>query len=178
MTNFKAVMEGKLSELNDVERRIIMLVMDNMKHFIRWPERMLLLWPGCARAKGKNYFKYPESIKSKLKDAGIRIDRRSNGPAVMAFSYAGGERPPKRSTPSQGWNIHHIYDGKHPWPGSSGTLHSVKDGEHFTRSAGLVAIHPIAEALAEEYFYFSWILRRESYVRFSYDPDKVLSARS
>lgn len=178
MTNFKAVMEGKLGELSDVERRIIMLVFDNMKHFIRWPERMLLLWPGCARAKGKNYFNYPESIKSKLKDAGIRIDRRSNGPAVMAFSYAGGERPPKRSTPSQGWNIHHIYDGKHPWPGSSGTLHSVKDGKHFTRSAGLVAIHPIAEALAEEYFYFSWLLRRESYVRFSYDPDKVLNARS
>ena len=180
LTDFSAVMEGKLSELSDVECGIISLVWDSKEHFIRWPETALLLWPGCIRPKGNKKHIYPEPIKIKLKDAGIKIDWAAtwvNGPAVMAFIYAGGERPPKRSKPSKGWNIHHIYDNKHPWPGASGTLHSVKDGEHFTQSAGLVAIHPIAEALAEEYFYFSWLLRYESYVRFSYDPDEVLSAR-
>ena len=166
------MIDRKLSELSDVERGVVSLVWDNREHFIRWPEKALLLWSGCVRTK---YHSYPKSIKDKMKDAGVKIDSRSNGPAVMAYNYAGGERPPKRSTPTEGWNIHHIYDGKHPWPGSSGTLHAVKDGEHFTQSAGLVAIHPIADALAKEYFHFSWLLRRESYLRFSYDPDDVLS---
>lgn len=31
----------------------------------------------------------------------------------------------------------------------------------------------IAEALADEYFYFAWSLRRESFIRFNYDPEKV-----
>jgi len=42
-------------------------------------------------------------------------------------------------------------------------------------SAGLVAIHPVAEALKDEYFYFAWLLRHEAFLRFKYDPDAVLS---
>ena len=49
----------------------------------------------------------------------------------------------------------------------------MKDGNHFTQSAGLVAVHPIAEALADEYSYFAWLLRCESFKRFDYDPDLV-----
>ena len=44
--------------------------------------------------------------------------------------------------------------------------------------AGLVAIHPIAEALKDEYFYFAWLLRHEAFLRFGYDPDAVLSEKT
>ena len=58
------------------------------------------------------------------------------------------------------------------------SLHAVKDGRRFTQSAGLVAIHPIAEALKDEYLYFAWLLRHEAFLRFGYDPDAVLSERA
>jgi hypothetical protein len=41
------------------------------------------------------------------------------------------------------------------------------------RARGLVAIHPIAEALKDEYSCFAWLLRREAYLRFGCDPDGV-----
>lgn len=46
----------------------------------------------------------------------------------------------------------------------------------FTQSAGLVAIHPIADALADEFAIFAWRLRAESFLRFGYDPEGVFSA--
>jgi hypothetical protein len=114
---------------------------------------------------------------SKLKKAGITVDSRSNGPAVMAYRLAGGERP-KRRDGKQCWNIHHLYDGRFPANDVGKTLHAVKDGKHFTQAAGLVAIHPIAHACAEEYFWFAWQLRREAFLRFGYDPDGVFSVRT
>ena len=46
-----------------------------------------------------------------------------------------------------------------------------------TQAAGLVAVHPAAEALKDEYFHFAWRLRREASLRFGYDPDEVFSER-
>ena len=66
------------------------------------------------------------------------------------------------------------------WPafGVSATcVHAVKDGKHFTQAARLVAIHPIAEALKDEYFYSAWVLRYEAFLRFNYDPDGVFSEK-
>ena len=54
----------------------------------------------------------------------------------------------------------------------------IKDGNHFTKSAGLVAIHPVAEAPGGECFYFAWLLRHEAFLRFGYDPDAALSGRA
>jgi hypothetical protein len=45
----------------------------------------------------------------------------------------------------------------------------------FTHSAGLVAVHPTA-ALADEVGYFAWLLRREAYDRFQFDPDQVFGS--
>ena len=42
---------------------------------------------------------------------------------------------------------------------------------------GLTATHPVAEALADEDFRFAWLLRREAFLRFGYDPDAVFSER-
>lgn len=36
-------------------------------------------------------------------------------------------------------------------------------------------MHPIAEALKDEHFRFAWLLRREAFLRFGYDPDAVFS---
>ena len=58
------------------------------------------------------------------------------------------------------------------------SLHAVKNGRHFTQSAGLVVVHPIAEAPRDEYFYFAWLLRYEAFLRFGYDPDAVLSEKT
>jgi len=132
-----------------------------------------LLWSGEIRTK---YHSYPQDIKEKLKSKKITIDSRSNGPAIMSYLFAGGIRP-QRSDGRKGWSIHHIYDGRFPFMDGKQTLHAIKDGNHFTQSAGLVAIHPIAEALADEFYHFAWTLRQESFKKFKYDPDQVFCTR-
>jgi len=47
----------------------------------------------------------------------------------------------------------------------------------FALHPGPVAIHPVAEALKDEYFYVAWMLRHEAFLRFGYDPDMVFSER-
>jgi hypothetical protein len=95
----------------------------------------------------------------------------------LAAGIAGGDRP-QRVSPGREWSIHHIYDGKFPAPGKTETRHAVKDGRYFTEAAGLVAIHPIADALADEVPYFAWRLRREAFDRFGLDPDGVFGGPS
>jgi hypothetical protein len=140
--------------------------------FVSWPMDSLLLLPGTIRDP---YHTYPKEIEAKLKAANVRKDTRSNGPAISSFLLAGGVRP-KRSVENRDWSVHHIYDGKFPAPGKTTTTHAVKDGRYFSESAGLVAIHPIADALADEVAYFAWLLRCEAFVRFAFDPDAVFCA--
>ena len=168
MKQFHSILHRKFDELNPSEKKIINEVWEHRTEFIQWPAKAILLLEGRVRVK---YHKYPDEIKKELKSKGIRLDSRSNGPAIMSFLLAGGKRP-KRSN-NQDWHIHHIYDGKFLWTMDRKTLHAVKDGKHFTQSAGLVAINPVAEALTNEYFYFAWLLRHESFLRFNYDPDMV-----
>jgi hypothetical protein len=40
----------------------------------------------------------------------------------------------------------------------------------------LVAIHPLADALADEFPSFSWLLRAHAFNKFGYDPDEVFSS--
>lgn len=164
------MMKRKFDALTESEKKIIGEVWENKADFIRWPAEARLLLEGRIRDR---YHEYPDEIKRELKQKGIARDSRSNGPAIMSFLLAGGERP-RRTDSSKGWAIHHIYNGKFPFEEGGKTLHAVKDGNHFTQSAGLVAIHPIAHALADEYFYLVWLLRQESFLRFGYDPDRVL----
>jgi hypothetical protein len=124
----------------------------------------------------KRFHTYPLSIRSTLKKAGIPIDPRTNGPAIAAYRLAGGTRPSRRD--GKGWDIHHIYDGRFAAKDSGVTLNAAKDGKHFTQAAGLVAIHPIAHACADEYYWFAWQLRHEVFLRFGYDPDGIFSIRT
>jgi len=68
------------------------------------------------------------------------------------------------------------------------SLHAVKNGRHFTQSAGLFATRPVAEAprdeyfVAEaprdEYFHFARLLRHEAFLRFDCDPGAVFSGET
>ena len=150
-------------------RPILNYIWDNRDLFIKWPQKQLLMMPGTIR---QNYHQYDPVLLAQMKSAGVKPDSRSNGPAISAFSLAGGERPFRASNRKQ-WTIHHIYDGQFPISSASISVRAVTDGNYFTDSAGLVAIHPVADALADEIAYFAWLLRYEAYVRFGFDPDNV-----
>jgi hypothetical protein len=54
-------------------------------------------------------------------------------------------------------------------------LHATYDGCHCTRSAGLVAVHPIADQLCDEYPFVAWLLPALAFRTFGYDPDGPFS---
>jgi hypothetical protein len=134
------------------ERAILSTVAGELEAFLRWPREAVLLWPGCDRiappGKRQAYFSYPSPIRSMAKDADIALDTQSNGPAIAAFVLAGGSRP-ERFGNSNAWSVHHLYSGKFLYLGRKTTTHAAKDSRHFTQSAGLVAAHPVADALVD-----------------------------
>lgn len=149
--------------------------------YIRWPREQLLLLPGVTRPTRKSesqFHVYPPDVLDRLRQAGVTADPRSNGPAVAAYCLAGGDRPLRiAGRGRRGWSAHHIYDGRHPLRPGLATTHAVKMGKLFTEAAGLVAAHPIADALADEVPYFAWLLRQEAFRRFKLDPDGVFAAK-
>ena len=149
-------------------------VRDNARDFIVWPGRALLLWPGIVRMSS-GFHTYPEHVVEFARRAGVALDRRTNGPAIVSFLLAGGVRPPRTGTGHQ-WSVHHIYDGLHPAPGRRESVRAVACGNYFTEAAGLVAVHPVADALASEVPSFAWFLREEAYRRFGFDPDGVFGS--
>jgi hypothetical protein len=165
------------SEAKQIEsesfRNILQQVVGNLDEFVKWPSRAVLLWEGCVK---QNYHEYPTSLRERSRKMGIPLDGRSNGPAIVAFMLAGGKRP-ARCGRSWSWSIHHIYSGLFPHIDGAITTHAVRDGKHFTQSAGLIAAHPIADALCDEFECFSWYIRAKSYKLFKYDPDRVFSRK-
>jgi hypothetical protein len=154
-------------------QRVLGLVLDQLDEFVKFPKESVLLWKGCDRIGSlTKKHEYPQALKVSLDKRGVVRDVRSNGPAITSFLFSGGERP-ARNQPNRGWNIHHLYDGKITYCGRETSLHAVKEGNHFTQSAGLVAVHPVADALCDEVPAFSWYLRGLSLQRFGYDPDGV-----
>jgi len=154
-------------------RKVVLDVADELNAFICWPKKALLLWPGCDRSE--KYHTYPEVIRNVAELKQVKgLDTRTNGPAVAAFRIADGERP-ERYGSHNSWSVHHLYSGKFPYVDKESTLRAAMDGLHFTQSAGLVAIHPIADQMCDEFPAFSWLLRTKAFQRFGYDPDEVLS---
>jgi hypothetical protein len=169
----------ELTQLQDsAERKVLDTVGENLDVFVRWPERALLLWPECDRTpppgKKHKYFKYPPHIKDMARAIRYTLDGRPNGPAIAAFCIAGGTRP-ERFGSSNAWSVHHLYSGKFPYFEHERTTHAAKECQHFTQSAGVVAVHPVADALVDEFPFFTWLLRARAYERFGYDPDGAFS---
>lgn len=161
---------GLRSNLSTEERSLADNIWLHRQYFVRWPTEDVLLLPNCTR---KKYHKYSDDLKSKLAARKVKADTRSNGPAIAAYLYAGGKRPIKLNK-KHGWSIHHIYDGQFPLFDSDDVPRAVELGELFTRTSGLVAIHPVADAMASEFPYLAWLLRAEAYRRFGLDPCNVL----
>jgi len=155
-----------MTALEEIKRTVLARLDD----FVKWPKEAVLLWHGCVRTK---YHTYPAPILSLLAERNIYRRNWSNDPAIHAYLVAGGERPTRRHK-EYGWDIHHLYLGL-PTKGGRNAIHAVKNELHFTQSAGLVAVHPIADALYEEDPEFAELLRRESFNRFGYDPDCLFS---
>jgi hypothetical protein len=159
-------------------REVVMRVAGNLDDFVQWPTRAVLLWEGCDRIppanKRQKYHRYPEVIVKLARKQPIPLDTRPNGPATTSFLLAGGTRP-ERFGSTNAWSTHHLYSGKFPYIGRETTMHAPKECIHFTQSAGVVAIHPIADALCDEYPFFAWSLRAIAFQRFGYDPDGVFS---
>jgi hypothetical protein len=147
------------------------LVTQHLGEFVKWPKEALLLWQGCVR---KKYHSYPLEILELLRQQKVYQRNWSNDPAIHAYLLAEGERP-TRNFKTFGWTIHHLYLGQLSLDAQK-VIHAVKDGRHFTQSAGLVAVHPIADALYEEDADFRMLLRQESFKRFGYDPDGIFSS--
>ena len=163
---------------SEAVRHVLHHVAGHLDDFVRWPTRAMLLWDGCDRVapegQERRYHRYPESVRQLAKSRRINLDTRPNGPAIAAFQLAGGIRP-ERFGSSNAWSIHHVYSGKFPYIDRPTTTHASKDCKHFTQSAGLVATHPVADALCDEFPFFAWLLRAESFRRFGYDPDGAFS---
>lgn len=170
----------ELTQVPENEKSVLKRVADQIDSFVRWPRQAILLWPDCDRiappGKKHRYHSYPTHIRQLAKTAGVVLDTRPNGPAIASFRLAGGERPDRFGS-SNRWSIHHLYSGKFPYCGLQVTTHAAQSGRHFTQSAGLIAAHPIADALADEYPFFAWLLRARAFNLFGYDPDGVFSRR-
>jgi hypothetical protein len=160
-------------------RKVVKEVGRNVNEFVKWPSRALLLWQGCDRivleGQRQRYHAYPPQIKVLARERGLVLDGRANGPAIAAYLFAGGQRP-ERLGSSNAWSVHHLYSGKFPYLGRASTTHACKDCNHFTQSAGLVGVHPIADAMADEFPFFTWFLRAQAFMRFGYDPDGAFSS--
>ena len=163
---------------SETVRHVLHQVAGNLNDFIHWPARALLLWEECDRVppegKKQKYHSYPKLICELAKKHAVKLDTRPNGPATAAFQLAGGTRP-ERFGSSNAWSIHHVYSGKFPYLERTATTHAIKLCKHFTQSAGLIAAHPVADALCDEFPFFAWLLRFESFHRFGYDPDGTFS---
>jgi hypothetical protein len=151
------------------------MVWGDKGRFVRWPDRAYRFWPGLTRAPGSGrrvcYTYSVEQLKA-ISSAGLAHRAWTNDPAIYAYKLAGGERP-RRVDGKWEWTVHHIYDGKFPAFPHQRTTHAVNHPDYFTEAAGLVAVHPVAEALASEIPYFAWMLRFEAFRRFNFDPDGV-----
>lgn len=167
-----------IADESEAIRHVLQHVADHVDEFVKWAKRAILLWQDCDRVpregRRQKYHKYPDLIRSLATEAKIPLDTRPNGPAITAYLLAGGQRPGRFGS-SNAWSIHHLYSGKFPYPNRETTTHAVKEGDHFTQSAGLAAMHPITDALTDEFPSFAWLLRAHAFRRFGCDPDAVFS---
>ncbi len=169
-------------EIEDLEpkclREIVLNVFLNYQELCQFSKMPLLLLEGCDRkpeeGERKKYHNFPREVKDWAKKKNVHLDSRTNGPAIAAFELADGLRPFRYGSNNK-WHIHHLYSGKFPYFKKTETLHAAKNGLHFTQSAGLIAVHPILDALCDESPAITWFLRYASWDKFGYDPDGVFS---
>jgi hypothetical protein len=141
--------------------------------YFRWPKEMRIIshdWVRDPDGRRRDCYNYRPELAEEIRRAGLRVDRRNNGPAIISFLLAGGERPRRPYPSTWGWTIHHIYDGQHPRIENERVPHAINDPSLFTDSRGLVAVHPVADYIAIHEPLLAWLLRWEAFLRFQFDP--------
>jgi len=154
-------MQELTASASKTELSAILSILTDPEQFFQWPQLGTLFWPGCVRTQRDGEYIFPAELILHLERLKLKPDTRTNGPAINFFQAAGGKRP---IWGNEGWHIHHIFDG------TEGSPHAVHDGNHFTHSAGLVAAHPVAHHLAHHSDLLKWLLWREAFLRFGFDP--------
>jgi hypothetical protein len=160
----------------NIGEQCAMAIWNQRDTYIRWPRHKRLLLKGVVRHPDGNNphcYDYPPDLEAEIRQAGLPIDRRSNGPAILAFQLAGGDRPRRPHPSTWAWTVHHIYDGEHPHRDNPRVPHAINDGSLFTEAAGLVAVHPLADYVGMNVPLLAWLLRWEAFRRFEFDPMKV-----
>jgi hypothetical protein len=159
-----------------LETDAVLTLWQEKDFWFRWPKESEILQRGWTRhpdGDRSDCYLYDAELIQRLRRKKLEPDGRNNGPAILAFRMAGGQRP---KSGGGGWPIHHIYDGQALIPKTRRKiLHAVQDEEHFTHSGGLVALHPAAHLVAHQSELLGWLLRWEAFRRFKYDPDKIFS---
>ena len=161
---------------------------------IRFPKCAVLVWPRCTTNEYNrpgipdDPDELPDYVATWVGDLGLSGNPRltqmmeeagilEHPPAAalrdeVAFRVAGGVTP--QTAQGQPWMLRHLYEGLHPFLGKEQTFDSMNDGDHFTQTAGLVAVHPILD-----YFWqFGAVVktaRARAYVSFGYDPDRYFN---
>lgn len=154
-------MQELTASASATEWSAILSILNDPERFFQWPQLGALLWLGCVRTQNDGEHIFPAEVITHLERLGLKPDTRTNGPAINSYLAAGGKRP---IWGNESWHIHHIFDG------TEGSPHAVRDGNHFTHSAGLVAAHPVAHHLAHNSDLLKWLLWREAFLRFDFDP--------
>lgn len=92
---------------------------------------------------------------------GPGFDRNWWAWAVAAFRYAGGIKP-ESPKGAEGWTVLHLYH--------MDLIQVDKHRYHFTQSANLVAVHPVAQHLLAEQPCLLKSLQKRVFDKFGYDP--------
>jgi hypothetical protein len=167
---------GRYARPESLETTAVLALWREKDSWFRWPKESAVLQRGWKRHGDGNRddcYRYNPELIQRLKQKNLKPDGRNNGPAILSFLMAGGQRP---VLGDEGWPIHHIYDGQAVNPYTRAKiLHAVQDEDHFTHSAGLVALHPAAHFVAHQSKLLAWLLRWEAFCRFKYDPNKIFS---
>lgn len=177
----RAMWRGR-SNISSVGVQSSIAIWRQRETYFRWPsqkrnlcEEYSLNWTRHKDGRKKDCYDYPQQLSDEIAQKGFRVDRRSNGPAIVSFLLAGGERPLRPFPSRWGWTIHHIYDGEHPRFPNGQVPHAVNDPKLFTDSRGLVAVHPFADYIAMREPLLAWLLRWEAFRRFQFDPMGVFN---
>jgi hypothetical protein len=193
----QVVLDGILDPTTaaEMEAHCLALARTGLPQCYRFAERSQLFWRGITRgnrnataAVGDEDFDakkfileagekhYHPLLKRFLLDNGITLSPPFPiTPEEIAFALAGGG---SLQRPDGGlWSLTHLYDGRHPFEERATTLNAYNEGDHFTESAGLVAVSPACGDYLESGCVVK-TLRWVAFEEFSYDPDHYFNADS
>jgi hypothetical protein len=158
----------------EIERHCRALARTGLPECYRFAERAQLFWRGITRgnrnvtagldapdADVQNFIlkvcdnHHHPLLRQFLVDNGVMLDSAFPiTPEEVGFILAGGSL--QTSEDEGDWRLRHLYDGKHPFEGRDHTLNAYDSGDHFTESAGLVAVRSTSD---EDLGYYGCVIK-------------------